>query len=101
MKRVEPAAITRIRPQRGLKFIDLAELVRYKDLLIFLSLRTIKTRYAQSILGIGWAIVQPLVTTVVFTVVFGRFAKVSSGSDDTPYFLFSLVAMVPWMYFSN
>jgi lipopolysaccharide transport system permease protein len=90
---------TRIRPQRGLKFVDVGELVRYKDLLFFLSLRGIKTRYAQSVLGVGWAIVQPIVTTLVFTIVFGRLAKVSS--DGTPYFLFSLAAMVPWMYFSN
>lgn len=88
-----------IRPQKGWRFVDVGELVRYKDLLILLSLRGIKTRYAQSVLGVGWAIVQPIVTTLVFTLVFGRLAKVSS--DGTPYFLFSLVGMVPWTYFSS
>lgn len=80
-------------------FIDLRELLHYKDLLILLSLRGIKTKYAQSVLGVGWAIIQPVMTTLVFTLVFGRLAKVSS--DGTPYFLFSLVGMVPWTYFSG
>jgi len=91
--------ITWIRPQKGWKFVDVKEIVQYKDLLVLLSLRSIKARYAQSILGGGWAIVQPLMTTLVFTLVFGRFARVSS--DGTPYFLFSIVAMVPWTYFSG
>jgi lipopolysaccharide transport system permease protein len=95
----EKDLITVIRPQRGWKFVNVRELIKYKDLLLFLSLRGIKTRYAQSVLGIGWAIIQPLLTTLVFTIVFGRLAKVSS--HGAPYFLFSLVAMVPWTYFSN
>src|SRR5690606_30626925 len=62
-------------------------------------IRSFKTKYAQSVLGVGWAIIQPLFATLIFTIVFGRVAKVSS--DGVPYFLFSLCAMVPWNYFSG
>lgn len=93
------ARITRIRPQRGWKIVDFRELGHYKDLLYFLSIRGIKAKYAQSILGIGWAIIQPLFSTIVFTIVFGNLARVSS--EGVPYFLFSLVALVPWTYFAN
>lgn len=88
-----------IRPQRGWKFVNVAEIIQYKDLLMLLSLRGIKTKYAQSIIGVGWAVIQPVMTTLVFTIVFGRLARVSS--DGIPYFLFSLVAMVPWTYFAG
>lgn len=88
-----------IRPQRGWKFVNVAEIIQYKDLLMLLSLRGIKTKYAQSVIGVGWAVIQPVMTTLVFTIVFGRLARVSS--DGTPYFLFSLVAMVPWTYFAG
>lgn len=79
--------------------VDLKELWRYKDLLYFLTLRGIKARYAQSILGVSWAIIQPLFTTVVFTIVFGGLAKVDS--DGMPYMLFSYLALWPWNYFSG
>lgn len=88
-----------IEPSKGWKFIDFQELWRYKDLLYFLTVRGIKARYAQSILGIGWAIIQPLFTTLVFTVVFGGLAKVDS--DGMPYILFSFLALWPWSYFSG
>jgi lipopolysaccharide transport system permease protein len=79
--------------------IDFSELWRYKDLLYFLTLRGIKARYAQSILGVSWAIIQPLFTTLVFTLVFGGLAKVDS--DGMPYVLFSYLALWPWNYFSG
>jgi lipopolysaccharide transport system permease protein len=88
-----------IKPTSGWHLIDLKELWRYKDLLYFLTVRGIKAKYAQSVLGIGWAIIQPLVTTVVFTIIFGNLANMSS--DGVPYLVFSFVAMVPWTYFSN
>lgn len=91
--------ITHIRPRKGWQRIPLKELFEYKDLLYFLSIRGIKAKYAQSILGVSWAVIQPLFSTLVFTVVFGNIAKVSS--DGVPYFLFSLVGMVPWNYFSG
>lgn len=88
-----------IEPSKGWKLVDFKELWRYKDLLYFLTVRGIKARYAQSILGIGWAIIQPLFTTLVFTVVFGGLAKVES--DGMPYILFSYLALWPWNYFSG
>ena len=88
-----------IRPRKGWQSIPWKELVKYRDLLYFLSIRGIKAKYAQSILGVSWAVIQPLFSTLVFTIVFGQLAKVSS--DGVPYFLFSLVALVPWNYFSG
>lgn len=91
--------ITLIKPNKGWRFVDVKEIMRFKDLLLLLSLRGIKTKYAQSVLGVGWAVIQPIMTTLVLTIVFGKVAKVNS--DGSPYFLFSLVAMVPWNYFSG
>lgn len=88
-----------IQATKGWQFIDFEELWRYKDLLYFLTVRGIKARYAQSVLGVGWAIIQPLFTTLVFTVVFGGLAKVDS--DGMPYVLFSYLALWPWNYFSG
>src|SRR4029078_3557127 len=75
------------------------ELWQYRELFYFLVWRDVKVRYAQSILGIGWAVVQPLVPMILFTIVFGRGATNSSGG--LPYALFSLTGLVPWTYFSN
>ena len=88
-----------IEPQRGLQLIDFRELWRYRDLFFFLIWRSIKVRYAQSVLGISWAIIQPLFSMLVFTIVFGKLAKVSS--DGVPYAIFSFAALVPWTCFSN
>ncbi len=88
-----------IKPTSGWKFINIKEIIRHKDLLYFLVVRGIKAKYAQSVLGIGWAIIQPLVSTLIFTIVFGNLAKIDSAG--VPYFIFSLTALVPWMYFSN
>lgn len=92
-----PVLIIERRP--GWRFFDLQELYAYRDLFHFLTWRMIKVRYAQSAIGIGWAIIQPLFTTLVFTVVFGRLARVDS--EGQPYLLFSFAAMVPWTYFAN
>jgi lipopolysaccharide transport system permease protein len=79
--------------------VDLRELWLYRQLLFFLVWRDLKVRYAQTVLGIGWAVLQPLLSMLVFTVIFGRFAKVPS--DGIPYAVFSLAAVVPWTYFST
>jgi len=83
----------------GWRLVDFGELYRYRDLLWFLTWRNIKVLYAQSIIGIGWAVLQPLFSMLVFTLVFGMFAKMNS--DGVPYALFSFCALVPWSYFSN
>ena len=75
------------------------ELWPYRELFYFLIWRDIKVRYAQSVLGIGWAVIQPIVPMVIFSVVFGRVAKISS--DGAPYTLFAYAGLVPWTYFSN
>jgi len=83
----------------GWRLVDFGELYHYRDLLWFLTWRNIKVLYAQSIIGIGWAVLQPLFSMLVFTLVFGMFAKMNS--DGVPYALFSFCALVPWSYFSN
>jgi len=75
------------------------ELYAFRDLFQFMVRREIKVRYAQSAIGVGWAVIQPLFTMLVFTVIFGRLAQVSS--DGAPYALFSFAGLVPWMFFSN
>lgn len=74
------------------------ELKDYRDLFYFLVWRDIKTLYAQTILGFMWAILQPLVQIVIFTIIFGNVAKLST--DGIPYLLFSSVALIPWTYIS-
>ncbi len=88
-----------LEPVSGWQMLDFKELIRYRDLLYFLVVRGIKARYAQSVLGISWAIIQPLLTTLIFTIIFGYVAKI--GSDGIPYAVFSFAAMVPWTFFSN
>jgi lipopolysaccharide transport system permease protein len=99
MSSLNPKPVKIIEASSGWKMVDFEELWRYKDLLYFLTLRGIKARYAQSILGVAWAIIQPLFTTLVFTLVFGGLAKVDS--DGMPYILFSYLALWPWNYFSG
>lgn len=91
--------VTLIRPHTGWRLIDWKELHDYKDLFLFLIWRNIKVRYAQSAIGIGWAILQPVATMVVFTVVFGRL--VGLESNGAPYAVFTFAALVPWTYFAN
>jgi lipopolysaccharide transport system permease protein len=88
-----------IEPTPGWRAVDFKEIYRYRDMLRFLTWRSIKVLYAQSAIGIGWAVIQPLFSMIVFTIVFGRFAKIDS--NGVPYSLFSLAALVPWTYFSN
>ena len=91
--------LTVIEASSGWRLIDWRELWRYRDLFYFLVWRNVKVRYAQSILGIGWAVIRPVFSMIVFSIVFGRLAKVSS--DGVPYAIFSYAALVPWTYFSS
>ena len=91
--------LTVIEPSSGWRLVDFRELYRYRDLLYFLTFRSIRVLYAQSAIGIGWAVLQPLCSMIVFTVVFGLFAGIKS--DGMPYAIFSMAALVPWTYFSN
>jgi lipopolysaccharide transport system permease protein len=91
--------ITIIEPRTGWQVVDLRELREYRDLFIFWVWRNVKARYAQSVLGIGWAVIQPVFAMLVFTVVFGNLARLDS--DGVPYPIFSFAALVPWTYFAN
>jgi len=94
-----PIPTVRIRPSKGIRGLDLAEIWRYRDLLFFLVVRDIKVRYAQSALGMMWALIQPAAFMIVFTILFGNLMKIQS--DGAPYAVFSYTAMVPWTYFSS
>jgi lipopolysaccharide transport system permease protein len=88
-----------IQPKRGWVGFDLGEIWRYRELLYFLAWRDIKLRYKQTVLGAAWAILQPVLTMVVFTLFFGKLAQMPS--DGVPYAIFSYCALVPWTYFAN
>lgn len=92
--------ITIIEPKAGwLPQINIKELIDYRELLYFLVWRDIKVRYKQTFLGATWAILQPFFTMVVFTIFFGKMAKIPS--DGIPYPIFSYAALLPWTYFAN
>ncbi|MEP6959272.1 MAG: ABC transporter permease [Nitrospirota bacterium] len=88
-----------IRSQRGLASLNLAEVWQYRELLYFLVWRDIKVRYKQTFIGAGWAIFQPAMTMVIFTVVFGKMVKIPS--DGLPYAVFAYTGLLPWTYFSQ
>lgn len=92
-------ALLHIRPTPGWRPINLRELWQYRELLYFLVWRDIKIRYKQTVLGATWAVIQPLFTMVVFTLLFGTLAGMPS--DDIPYPLFSYAALLAWTYFAN
>ena len=100
MNQVESSAPTIvIEPKKGWQLIDWKEIKEYKDLFYFLVLRDIKALYKQTVLGFAWAIIRPVFSMIVFSVVFGGLAKVPS--DGIPYPIFSYVALIPWTYFST
>jgi len=88
-----------IQPTKGLFCLDLDAVWPYRELLYFLIWRDIKVRYKQTVIGAGWAICQPLMTMVIFTIVFGNFAKIPS--DGLPYPIFAYTALLPWNFFAQ
>lgn len=88
-----------IRPSRGAFDLGLGQLWRYRELLRILVERDLKVRYRQAALGATWAVVQPVFAVIIFTVVFGRFAKMPS--NGVPYPLFAFAATLPWTYFAE
>ncbi|MBC7185498.1 MAG: ABC transporter permease [Calditrichaeota bacterium] len=95
----KPIYHLRIEPSRGWVSLKLRELWEYRELLYFLTWRDVKVRYKQTVLGAAWAIIQPLFTMVVFSLFFGKLAKIPS--DGIPYPIFSYAALVPWTFFAN
>jgi lipopolysaccharide transport system permease protein len=96
---VRSAPIAVVQPSKGWSGVNFRELWRYRELVYFLMWRDIKVRYKQTLLGAGWAIIQPFFTMVVFTIFFGQLAKIPS--DDIPYPIFSFAALLPWQLFEN
>lgn len=88
-----------IQPSRGWSSLGLKEIWVYRELLYFLVWRDVKIRYKQTVLGAAWAILQPLLTMVVFTIFFGGLAQV--GSDGLPYPIFSFAGLLPWTFFAQ
>lgn len=91
--------MTLLRPSKGWTALKLAEVWEYRELLYFLTWRDILVRYKQTVLGAAWAILQPLLAMVIFTIFFGRLAKIPSGG--VPYSLFSYAGLVLWVFFAN
>ncbi|HIE13032.1 MAG TPA: ABC transporter permease [Desulfotomaculum sp.] len=88
-----------IKPSRGWRIINWRELWEYRELLYFFVWRDVKVRYKQTVLGAAWAILQPFLTMVVFSLLFGRLAKLPS--DGIPYPIFYYSALLPWIYFAT
>lgn len=93
------ASVIRVEPTTGWISLKLKEVWDYRELLYFLIWRDIKVRYKQTVLGAAWAIIQPFFTMIVFTVVFGKIAKIPS--DGIPYPIFCYAALVPWTLFAS
>lgn len=93
----EPTIV--IEPHKSLFHLDLRAIWEYRELLYFLVWRDLKVRYRQTVIGIGWVVLQPLLTMMLFTVIFGRFAKIPS--DGLPYPVFAYSALLPWNLFAG
>jgi len=91
--------VTVIHPNRGLLDLDIRELWAYRELFLVLVARDVKVRYKQTVLGISWAVIQPISTMIIFSVIFGNFAKIPS--DGQPYPVFVYAALLPWGLFST
>jgi lipopolysaccharide transport system permease protein len=99
VRQATPASTTIIQPTRGIASLQLNALWQYRDLLYFLVWRDVKVRYKQTALGVAWIVLQPVISTVVFTLLFGMLLQVPSGG--VPYPVFALAGLVPWTYFAG
>ena len=92
-------SIVIIEPKKGLFQFDFKGIWQHRELLYFLVWRDLKVRYKQTIIGIGWAVLQPLISMIIFTLIFGKLAKIPS--DGLPYSIFVYSALLPWNYFAS
>lgn len=99
--RSDDAALTVsvIEPPRGWRVLDLAELWAYRELVWALTLRDLKVRYKQTVLGVAWAVIQPVTAMIIFSIIFGRLAGLPS--DGYPYPVFVFAGLLPWTFFAN
>src|SRR5437773_2848247 len=98
-KKIQHGPRVIIRPSMGWAPLNLGGLWRYRELVYFLVWRDVKVRYKQTILGVLWAVLQPLLAMIVFTIIFGHFVRIPS--DGVPYALFVYCALVPWTLFAQ
>ena len=91
--------LTVIKPIEGWRMLDLKELWAYRELLWVMMMRDIKVRYKQTVLGVAWAVIQPVITMIIFTIIFGRLAKIPSDGIPYPVFVFS--GLLAWNFFSS
>jgi lipopolysaccharide transport system permease protein len=99
VRNAEREPTVRIRPSRGLFHLDLASIWQYRELLVFLVWRDVKVRYKQAVIGAGWAIFQPLISMLLFTLIFSYLAKLPS--DGMPYPLFAYAGLLPWNFIAQ
>ncbi len=88
-----------IEPSRGLVPLKMRELWKYRELLFFLAWRDVKVRYTQAVLGVAWAVIQPVMAMIIFSIIFGKLARLPS--EGIPYPVFSFVGLLPWQLFSG
>ena len=98
-EQIQPVPRVIISPSTGWAPLDLEGLWRYRELLYFLVWRDVKVRYKQTLLGVLWAVLQPLLVMIITTIIFGHFARLPS--DGVPYALFVYCALVPWTFFAQ
>lgn len=98
MSTLPATSVTVIEPPSGLFHLNISEVWRYRDLLFLMAWRDISARFRQSLVGWGWAILKPLLTALIYTLIFSVFVKVQT---DVPYPIFAFAALIPWMYFSS
>ncbi|HEY2343553.1 MAG TPA: ABC transporter permease, partial [Chthoniobacteraceae bacterium] len=98
-----PAVVSErlIRPRKGISPIDFPEIWRYRELFWFLAWRDVLVRYKQTYLGVAWAVIQPLLTALVFSLIFGRAGAGKFPTNGAPYMVLTFAALVPWQFFSN
>jgi len=99
IKKQSDASVVVIQPSVGWASLKLRELWEYRDLIYFLTWRDVKVRYQQAVLGIAWTVIQPLITMVIFSLIFGKLAKLPS--DGLPYPVFTYAGLLPWQLFSG
>lgn len=97
--KLEVAPTLIIKPRKGLQLLNLKEIWTYHELLYFLAWRDIKVKYKQTVIGVLWVVLQPIIMVLIFTIFFGKLARFSS--DGVPYALFALSALIPWQLFSR
>src|SRR5262245_29094901 len=97
----EPGVLQEIRRGSALAWLDLTQLWHHRELLFFLTWRDVKVRYKQTFLGVLWAVLQPLITMLIFSLLFGRLAGMGDRTGGIPYPIYVFAGLLPWLFFAN